>query len=317
MDTSFNQHFTETILSGYTELEWTPVYWLAIKPGLRYEHSELLNTDNIAPRLSMAISTGNHSQVSLASGIFYQDPDNVYLLAGLKTKEMQSAIHYIANWQWSRNDRTLRIEGYYKNYENLVRETAPFDPNAYRTIVGSDTINNNGHGYAQGLELFWRDKKTVKNLDYWISYSYIDTKRLYDNFPTMATPTFIATHNLNLVAKYFVDKWHTNFSATYSYASGRPYYDQYYPTFLGERTPEFYNVALTVAYLHSFGKWFTVFYLSIDNITNQHNVFGYRYAYDTHGNQINSSRSEILPALYRSIFFGVNMSLTQFKKDEL
>jgi len=316
----FPQSFNETQLAGYAELEWTPVYWLAVKPGIRYEHSELLNKDDIAPRLSMAIKTGSYSQVSLASGIFYQNPDNAYLLAGLRP-DMQRSTHYIANWQYTKSDRTLRIEGYYKKYDNLVleRDTA-FDPNSYRFITPYTIVDNSGYGYAQGLELFWRDKKTVKNLDYWISYSYIDTKRKYSNFITEATPTYIADNNLNVVAKYFVDKWQTNFSATYSFATGRPYYNPAYTDpskFLSDRTPDFNNLALTVAYLHTFGKWFTVFYLSIDNITNQHNVFGYRYSYNSSGAATVDFNKPIVPALYRSIFFGVNMSLTQFKKDEL
>lgn len=318
----FDQGFTETIASGYAELEWTPVYWFAVKPGVRYEHSVLLNLDEVAPRISMAVKTGTYSQASLAGGIFYQDPDNLYLLGGLKTQKMQSAVHYIANWQWSRHDRTLRIEGYFKNYCDLVREpgsdTAKYDPNSYRYVTSATRIDNSGYGYAQGVELFWRDKKSMKNLDYWVSYSYIDTRRKYINYPTMATPPFIANHNLNLVGKYFVDKWHTNFSATYSYASGRPYYNQYSTNgFLGDRTIDYQNFAITAAYLHTFGKWFTVFYISIDNITNQHNVFGYRYRYDATDNQIVGSQTPIVPALYRSIFFGVNMSLTQFSKDEL
>jgi carboxypeptidase-like protein len=309
----FDQQFTETLVSGYTELEWTPINRLAIRPGIRYEHSALLNEDKVAPRLSMAYKTGSYTQVSVAGGIFYQDADNSYLEAGLKPG-MQEAIHYIANWQYTRNDRTLRLEGYYKDYANLIRELYnPYDPTTYRIIMDTTTVNNSGHGYAQGLELFWRDKKSVKNLDYWVSYSYIDTRRLYANYPTEATPTYIANHNLNLVTKYFVDKWHTNFSATYSYASGRPYYEPG-TAFLSSRTPDFNNLAIAVAYLHTFGKWFSVFYLSIDNITNQHNIFGYRYAYDASGNV---TKSPILPALYRSIFFGVNMSLTQFTKDEL
>lgn len=309
----FEQSFTETLVSGYTELEWTPMYRIALRPGLRYEHSVLLNTDKIAPRLSMAIKTGMNSQASLASGIFYQNADNMYLIAADRKPGMQQAIHYIANWQYSRNERTLRLEGYYKSYADLVREVyTSYNPNMYRFISDSTTLNNSGHGYAQGLELFWRDKKTVKNLDYWVSYSYIDTRRLYSNYVTEATPTFIANHNLNLVTKYFVDKLHTNFSATYSYATGRPYYNPTAGTeFLSDRTPDFHNLALAVAYLHSFGKWFTVFYVSIDNITNQKNVFGYRYS------STGTAPTPILPPLYRSIFFGVNMSLSEFKKDEL
>ena len=326
VDTIPNQQYDETIVAGYTELEWTPINRIAIKPGLRYEHSVLLNTDKLAPRLSMAIKTGIHHQVSLAGGIFYQDPASPYLLAGLKQQPgMQMATHYIANWQYTRNDRTLRLEAYYKKYDNLIYEhDSVFIPGDYRIITPGTNVDNSGSGYAQGLELFWRDKKSVKNLDYWISYSYIDTKRKYDNFPVTATPTFIADHNLSVVGKYFVDKWHTNFSATYSFATGRPYYDALaannttkgdYSNFLAARTPDFNNLALTVAYLHTFGKWFTVFYLSVDNITNQHNVFGYRYSYSSTGQALN--QYPIVPALYRTIFFGVNMSLTQFSKDEL
>ncbi len=318
---SYGQQFTETHLSGYAELEWTPVNRIAFKPGVRYEHSALLGTSDIAPRFSMAVKTSENSQVSLASGIFYQDADNMYLLAGLKPG-MQQSTHFIANWQHTTDGRTLRIEGYYKSYNELVVEkynALAFDPNHYRTIVDTSTLNNSGHGYAQGLELFYRDKKSVKNGDFWISYSYIDTRRLYQNFPYMATPTFIANHNLSLVGKYFVEKLHTNFSATYAFASGYPYYNPEKQlssaTFLSDHTPSFNNLAATISYLHSFGRWFTVFYFSVDNITNFHNVFGYRYSYDNAGKVVGSS--PVVPALYRSVFFGVNMSLSEFKKDEL
>ncbi len=312
---NYKPSFTETQIAGYAEAEWTPISWFAIRPGARYEHSVLLNDNTIAPRISLAIKTGDYSQVSVAGGIFYQDAENSYLLAGFRPK-LQEAIHYIANWQWNRDDRTLRLEGYYKNYAALIREhvNGAYNPNPYRFISpDSETVDNSGNGYAQGLELFWRDKKSVKNLDYWISYSYIDTRRLYKNFPVSAQPDFIATHNLNLVSKYFIDKWQTNISATYTFASGRPYYNSDPSVaFLSDRTPAFNNLAVTFAYLHTFGRWFSVFYLSLDNITNQHNIFGYRY-----GNDAAHTRYPIVPAIYRSVFFGVNFSLTKFNKDEL
>lgn len=318
------QQFDETVAAGYAELEWTPVYWLAIRPGVRYEHSSMLDQDVIAPRFSAAIKTGLHSQISLAGGVFYQDANNIYYLAGMRP-DMQYAVHYISNWQWSRSDRTFRVEGYIKDYKNLVHETNAnldsFVSNRYRTLFAPIPFNNSGSGYAHGLEIFWRDKKSIKNADYWISYSYIDTKRMYENFPAFGTPTFIATHNLNVVGKYFVEKWQTNFSATYSYASGYPYYDPTLPktnsNFLSEKTPAFNNVALTIAYLHTFGKWFAVFYLSADNVLNTNNVYGYRFAYDSNGVAIKNSKSEIVSALKQVIFVGANFSLTKFSKDEL
>lgn len=322
------QSFDETLIGGYAELEWVPVNRFAIKPGVRYEHSTLMNVDKVAPRLSMAVKTGSHSQVSLAGGMFYQQASNFYLIAsympGYKDLDMQVSTHYIANWQWSQDNRTLRIEGYYKQYDKLIlEEGGKYTPNPYRFLDPTQplTLTNNGNGYAQGIDLFWRDKKTIKNADYWISYSYIDTKRKYMNFPASATPTYIAKHNLNVVGKYWIDKLKTSVNATYSFASGRPYYNsaiydaQNNTNFMTSLTTPYNSLSLTAAYLRSFGKWFTVFYISVDNITNNKNKFGYRYSQDAAGNY--RLNGPVVPALYRTVFFGVNMSLSEFSKDEL
>lgn len=316
---NYKSSFVEAQYAGYVEGEWTPVYWLALKPGVRYEYSELLNRNTISPRIALAIKAGRGAQVSLASGIFYQNPDYNYLYLVDKYNlgfDYQRAIHYIVNYQLQRNDRTLRVEGYYKDYSSLVKENGnhPYNPN--RSVEGQliegkiSTIDNSGHGYATGAELFWRDKKTVKNADYWISYSYIDTRRLYKNYTELATPEFISDHNLNVVAKYWINKIETQINATYSYATGRPYYDATNKEFLGNRAPQYHNLSFTINHLRAIGKWFTVIYAGVDNVTNHKNVFGYRY-------DQNNNRTPIVPALYRSLFVGINMSLTQFEKDEL
>lgn len=301
--------FTEHQVAAYAEGEWTPMYWLAVRPGVRLEHSVLLHTTTLAPRLAASVKTSKYSTASLAGGIFYQNPDKQYLLLGYRP-DQQEAVHYIANFMYAKNDRTLRIEGYYKSYYQLVKEyVSRYDPNNYRYIFGN--LDNSGHGYAQGVELFWRDKKTVKNLDYWVSYSYINTKRLYKNFPVEATPDFISDHTLSVVGKYWFAKLNSMLSATYSYASGKPYYNPSNLVFLGDKTSDYHNVSLQVSHLRSFGKWFAVFYVSVDNVLNTKNIYGYRYSAD------GQSRYPIEPALYRTIFAGVNISLSKFDKDEL
>lgn len=307
---TFNTGFEETQIAGYTEVEWSPLYWLAIKPGVRYEHSMLINNNAVAPRMAAAIRAGQHGQFSLASGIFYQLPDPQYYIANHKPGFQQS-VHYIANYQYMHNDRTLRLEAYRKDYHQLVREriNGMFDPNNFRFPADTILVDNSGYGYAQGLELFWRDKKTVKNGDYWISYSYIDTRRLYKNYIASVQPDFIATHNLNIVTKYFIPKWATQVNATYNYSSGRPYYNPAAADFMSDRTPAFHNLSITINYLRSFGKWFSVIYAGVDNVTNQKNIFGYRYA--------NGVQTPVVPPIYRSVFVGVNFSLTAFDIDEL
>lgn len=310
LDTAvYNLDFTETQEAGFVEAEWSPRRWIAIKPGIRAEHSDLLNQNTLAPRLSVAIRSGMYGQFGFSTGSFYQLPDVPYLQYGYRP-EMQQAIHYIANYQWIKGDRTFRAEVYYKDYRNLVREQVTmYDPNSYRNSYSKP--DNSGYGYAKGAEIFWRDKKLIKNVDYWISYSYVDTRRLYRNYIAEAQPEFVSDHNLNLVAKYYIEKWTTQINATYSYATGKPYYDPTNPTFLGDRTPDYHNLSIAINYLTHVKKWFTVIYGGVDNVTNQKNIFGYRYSAD------GSMRYPQYPALFRTYFVGINFSLTEFNKDEL
>ena len=307
---SIKSKYDETMIAGYAEAEWKPARWFGIKPGIRFEHSQLLNKENISPRLAAAFKIRKYGQIATAGGIFYQNADDKYLLTGARP-DFQKAVHYIANYQYTNEDRTIRVEFYYKSYTQLIKELGNkfFDPNMYRYI--SQKMDNSGNGYAKGLDVFWRDKKSIKNFDYWISYSLIDSKRNYENFPTSATPTFISRNNLSIVTKYSIGNTGFNVSATYSYASGKPYYNPMSNTFMGDIAPEYKNLALGMNYITSIKKFFGVFYIAADNVTNHKNIMGYRYSYP------GMEKYAIVPALYRSVFFGVFISLTPFNKDEL
>jgi hypothetical protein len=306
-----NLAYTEMQAAAYVEGEWKPVKWFGLKPGIRYEYSELLNKSDIAPRVSSAVRLNKYGQISAAYGMFYEDPSDKYLLFGDTKAKFQEATHYIVNYQYMVTDRTFRVEGYYKSYSDLVREITegPFDPNPYRPYY--PPYSSNGYGYARGVDVFWRDKLTIKNFDYWISYSYIDTKRLYMNYPVEATPDYVSNNNLNIVTKYFIDKPGINLSLTYNYASGRPYYNPSNPDFMSDHSPAYQDLAASVDFLFKVKKLFGVVYLGMDNVTDNPNVLGYRYSDN------GLYRYPILPALYRSFFAGIFLSLTPFKKEEL
>jgi hypothetical protein len=315
--TNYDQIFNDTIsgrfsdsqIAGYIETEWKPTRWIGFKTGIRTEHSYLLSKGDIGPRISMAVKTGEKSQISAAYGIFYQSAPTQYLLQGYRPG-FQHAVHYILNFQRIKNDRTFRIEAYFKNYAALIHEkNTTYDPNQYRFYF--NRVDNSGSGYAKGFDVFLRDKKSIKYFEYWISYSYINTKRLYLDYPVKATPDFVSPHNLNVITKYFINKIQTNISLSYNYASGRTYFNPGNPVFLGDRAPDYHNLSLSISYLTSIRKMFTVIYVGIDDITNQHNILGYRYSPD------GSSRYPVIPSTYRTIFFGINISLTKFNIDEL
>lgn len=301
--------FDETMSAGYVEGEFKLGRKFAFKPGVRGEYSQLLAKGNVAPRLSFALRTGKNTQLSFAGGMFYQSGSVNYLLQGYRPNFQQST-HYMLNYQYMKKSRVFRLEGYYKDYQQLIREKGvAYTPNQYRMNFG--TLDNSGSGYAQGIDVFWRDKESVKNLDYWISYSYIDTKRLYQNYTDKVTPDYVSKHNLNVIVKYMVEKINTNFSFSYNYSSGRPYYNPGSAMFLSDHVKDYQNLAMTASYLRTFKKVFAVFYVSLDNMLNTKNVLGYRYSMD------GKSAYPILPPMYRSLFVGMNFSFTQFNQDDL
>jgi hypothetical protein len=286
---------------------------LAGRVGVRTEYSSLIGQANIAPRLSFAYKTGRYSQVSLAAGQFYQNPDYRYLYTNKKLN-YERADHLIINYQIIKNQRTFRFETFYKNYDQLVREftNQAYDANPYRFPLGQ--TNNGGDGYARGFDFFWRDQKSIKNFDYWITYSFVDSKRLFQQFEESATPTFISNHNVSLITKKWFEKIQTNLSMTYAFTSGRPYYNPNNDDFLADRTPAVHNVSFQASKLQSIKGNLVIFYASIENILNTKNVFTYRYTPD------GKTRYAVGPQSYRSFFVGMQIMLSKkakVSKDDL
>jgi vitamin B12 transporter len=301
--------YTETVkdnlYAGFAETDIYLANNLAAKIGARAEHSVLIKKWNVAPRVSLAYKLGGNSQASFAYGIFYQNPER-RLLPTVATVGYAKATHYILQYLKQTKSYTLRAEAFYKDYNNL-----------FKTEVNSNgrevAANNFGYGYAKGIEVFWRDKKTLKNVDYWLSYSFLDTKRDYLNFPTAIQPSFAASHTASLVFKRFVIPWKTGFNLSYTFATGRPYYriaynegnSKYEITDMG-KTINYNSMSFSVNYLPNLGKTnaktFAVWVLGINNVLGQKQVFTYNYNY-------NGTRKEaVTPPSLRFVFVGCFLS---------
>ncbi len=265
----YDLNFNNSISSVFIESDLKGGSKVAVRLGSRFEHSSLSKEKTLVPRLSVAYKTTKRSQVSVAYGIFYQAPRYDYLKFNNKLCS-EMADHYIMNYQYQYDTRTFRIEAYYKDYKKLVR----YD---YLNSPEPDSYNNKGYGYAKGVDIFWRDKKTFKNSDYWISYSFIDTKRNYENYSKPAAPTFVSAHNLSAVFKYWISKLNTQLSITYKFASGRPYYNPNNDDFLSDRTKAYHNLSINCSYLTQLFGQFTIIHFSVNNLPGFNNIFGYTY----------------------------------------
>ena len=281
---------------------------LALKGGFRLEYSSLLNKTNIAPRFSVAYKLGKGSQASVAYGIFYQDPERRYLPSSVALTFMK-ATHYIVQYQKVANGQSFRAEIFYKKYDNLVK-TGTVN---FREVA----VNNKGFGDAKGIEFFWRDKKTIKDLDYWISYSYLDTKRDFLNFPFAIRPNFSAKHTSSLVVKKFVQKIKMNVNLAYNYASGRPYYNIGFDgsnyKFNDKGTiPDYHNVSFALNYLPFIGKKdakvYGVYVLQVSNIFNIKQTYGYNYSYNGYRKEAITPTSRMFVFIGAFISFGVDRS---------
>ena len=270
--------FRDDITSLFAETDLGISNDLSLKIGARAENSSSINRWNFSPRFAMAYRISKEWTSSLAYGTFFQNPESRFFTENYQPN-YQRADHYIFQVQRAADGRSLRLETYYKKYQDLIKTTTDF----YRPIA----LNNNGSGYAKGVELFWRDKKSLKNIDYWVSYSYLDSKRDYLNYTESLFPNFAAKHTLSVVAKKFVTNWKTGFNISYNYNSGRPYYN--FVTENGNTVlknqgfvKDYQAVNFSLNYLPNLGKKdaraFTVLVLSINNVLGTKNEFGYNFS---------------------------------------
>lgn len=299
---NFNSGYNSNIAAAYSETDFLFSKNLITKAGLRLSRNYLLHETTISPRLALAYKVAKNKQFSLAYGNFDQTPKKEYLIRTTNL-ESEKAQHYILNYEYNKEKQIFKAELYYKNYDNLVQfET--------KTAMNNSNYSNNGTGFAKGLELFWRDSKNIKNLEYWISYSYIDTKRNYQNFPKAVTPNFVADHTFSLVTKYWVQEWRSQIGATYTFASGRPYNNPNEIDFMNEKTKSYNNLSVNWAYLISPQK---ILFFSVSNIAGIKNVYGYNYSNTLNSNQI-FERQSITPNADRFFFVGFFWTISKDKK---
>ena len=162
----------------------------------------------------------------------------------------------------------------------------------------------------RAFDIFWRDQKLQSRIS--TTGSRIATwtpSGLFQQFQQAATPTFVSKHNASLIAKKWFEKITTSANFTYSYTSGRPYYNPNRndeSEFLADRTPPVHNLSFAASKIMTIkGQLRRTLYLTVDNLLNTRNVFTYRYTPD------GETRYAVGPQSYRSFFIGVQIMLSK------
>lgn len=296
----FNPQLDDHLLGVFCESEIKFNKHLAIRPGVRAEYSSILNEINVAPRFALALKTGKISQLSAAWGKYYQTPEMDYLKFN-SNLQSENSTHYIMSYQAGNvTKRLFRSELYYKTYNKLITWEGQ---NEHQP----QNLSNSGSGYAQGIDLFWRDKKSIKHFEYWVTYSFIDTKRMYQNYTEQAQPDFISDHTFSVVTKFWANKISTQFGSSLTIASPRNYDNPSTPLFMDGKTEWYNNLSLNMSHIFFIGDQYSVFYVSLSNVLGNDNILGYRPSTVANA-EGNFALTPIQKDTKRFLFFGIFLS---------
>ncbi len=277
---------------------------LIFRGGFRTGYSTLNEDLWIDPRASVSYKFQHEGQLSFAYGTFHQLPQEQFRVLNNKLENTQAS-HYILNYFLAKNGRTFRAEAFHKNYEQLV------------TFEGNNRFPENpklaGKGYARGMDFFYRDRKTFKNTDFWITYSLVDSERKFNNYETAVQPGFAPIHNGSVVVKHIISSLNSQLGLSFSMNDGYTYTDPNLPGEQNAKTKSFQNLSLGWSYLP---RPNLIFHLACSNVLGRDNVFGYQYAKET-------NESGLFPGMPvrqgapRFLFLGVFLTLSSDKNANL
>jgi hypothetical protein len=273
---------------------------LVLRAGLRSGHSQLINKQWLDPRASLSYKFKHEGQLSLAYGQFSQLPESKFRVLNNNLGNTEAS-HYILNYFIAKNNRTFRAEAFHKEYNNLLT----YDGNNLNPV----NLQVNGDGYATGMDFFYRDRESVKNTDFWITYSFVDSKRQFNHFQTEVQPNYAPRHNGSVVIKHIVSAINSQIGGSFSFNDGYAYTN---PNLDGEqnsKTKSFQSLSLSWSYLP---KPNLIIHFACNNVLGRDNIFGYQYASQTNEEGAFAS-SPIIQGAPRFLFLGVFLTLSTDK----
>lgn len=251
-----------TISAGFFSAAYYPVERLKAELSFRTEYTSPNRKINFSPRLAVNYYWGD-VMLSGIVGRYTQLPENDWLVRSRKLMS-EACMQYNLGMQYGYEGRFYKAELYYKNYDRLVLEETD-------TETGSVLLTSGGYGYSRGIDLFFRDRVSIKNLEYQLSYTYNISKRKYQRCSELTTPQYATRHNAALVVKYSLPRLHSIISLTNRFSTGRPYHNPLLPGLMNDEVKPYNSLDVGVTFLASKK---VIIHASASNIFGRKNEFG-------------------------------------------
>lgn len=295
-----SRDFLDQRYNVFVESDYYLSNQLIFRGGLRSGYSVLSKDFWIDPRASVSYKFEHEGQMSFAYGTFSQLPLERFRVINASLGNTE-AEHFILNYFISKNGRTFRGEAFHKSYDNLITFNG--------SNLAPENITLGGSGYAKGMDFFYRDRKSIKNTDFWVTYSFVDSKRRFDSFETKVQPSFAPKHNASIVAKHFVSALQSQLGMSFSFNDGYAYTNPNLPGEQNSKTKSFQDLSLSWSYLP---KPNLIIHFACGNVLGRDNIFGYQYAPE-------SNDSGLVPGMPitqgapRFLFMGIFLTLSKDK----
>jgi len=203
---------------------------MVITPGLRISYYSPTGKPYFEPRVSLSYEFIKSFKVVFETGKFYQFANRVvredilsgsrdfWILSDGSNIPVSAAWHFITGISYETKTILASIEGYYKLLDGVTEYSMRFSPNQNGSTYAENFFT--GSGYATGLE-FLLQKKFGK-LTGWISYTLGEAKNKIEIYGDDYYPAAQdVRHELKIIGMY--EYRNLTFSATWLFASGRPY----------------------------------------------------------------------------------------------
>ncbi len=278
--------------SGYLENIFSLSKAFTINLGGRFDYFEINDDFNLSPRVNAAYSFNDGTTIKAAWGHFYQSPiyDQLkYSESSDTNTQAQKAIHYILGIEKSfpisagnNSFFNLKIEGYYKEYEDLI--------SSYYGVFERLTYSreNDATGNAKGLDLY--AVLSLPGFYGWISYGLLYANENLINDDIGEYPRYTdQRHTISFVSNFELGKeW--MFSLKAYYGSGFPYTPKtavkneldIWEWKAGERhsasLPAYKRVDIRISKVFRFNGFSLSTFLDVSNVLNFKNIQQYEYS---------------------------------------
>lgn len=290
-----NENFTK--LGAY--LQYSNVFFnrLRFNLGGRVDYFDAIeNQVYVSPRFSAAYNFNNLTSLNFSTGIYYQFPSYIWLLAGNRNLDAIRVNQYVLglSHRLSENIR-IKLEGFYKDYQDYPTSTLrPYlvlantgagyggSEDNFESF-GLEPLISEGYGRARGVEFSVQKRSTGQGLYGLLSATYSQSD--FTSLDGIERPsTYEQELIFNVSGGYiFNAEWEVSFK--FRYASGRPStpynFDgtQTLSNYLTETLPPIHALDLRVDKRWDLGGLSLITYLDIQNIYNRSNIQNIRWDY--------------------------------------